>query len=80
MIYSLFAAIVIWTAYYYWTKHKDEQITNRKIEINQAIDKTKIKLYDVQENLYHELRDKALSTTAEQLNLKLEAVPQQFMV
>jgi hypothetical protein len=73
MIYSLLVAIAIWTAYYYWTKYNNEQRTNRQIEINYAIDKTKIKLNNVEENLYRELRHKALSTTAEQLNLKLDA-------
>lgn len=72
MIYTFLIAVVVWTAYYYWTTYRNEEITNRKIEINQAIDKTKIKLTDVKENLYRELRDKALSTTAEQLNLNLD--------
>lgn len=71
MIYSLLVAIIIWTAYYYWTKYNDEKKTNRQIEVNHAINKTKVKLTD-EENIYRELRDKALSTTAEQLKLNLD--------
>ncbi len=72
MIYTFLVGVVVWIAYYCWSTYRDQEITNRKIEINQAIDKTKIKLTDVKENLYRELRNKALSTTAEQLKLNLD--------
>ena len=52
MIYTFLVGVVVWIAYYYWSTYRDQEITNRKIEINQAIDKTKIKLTDVKENLY----------------------------
>jgi len=73
MIYSLLVAVGIWIGYYYWTTYKNEERTNRQIEINHAINKTKINLNNVEGNIYRELRDKALSTTAKQLNLKLDA-------
>lgn len=65
-------AVVIWTAYYYWTTYRSKQTIDRQTQRNLDLDKATIKLNDVKENLYPELRNKALSTTAEQLNLKLD--------
>jgi hypothetical protein len=71
ILYSVMVAIVIWTTYYYWTTFRSKQTTDRQTQINLDLDKASIKLTD-KENLYPELRNRALSTTAEQLNLKLD--------
>jgi hypothetical protein len=72
IIYALIRIVLIGTIVFYFSSCKNKSATSSQSETTQNIDTGKVKETKVQENMYPELRNKSLTVTADELNLKLD--------
>jgi len=73
MIYALIGLVLVGSIVFYLTSCKNKSATSSQSETNQNIDTEKVRETKVQENMYPELRNKSLTVTADELNLKLDS-------
>ena len=73
MIYAFIGIVLVGSILFYFTSCRNKSGTNSQSETKQNIETGKVRETKVQENMYPELRNKSLTVTANELQLKLDS-------
>jgi hypothetical protein len=73
MVYTFIGMIIVGGLIFYLSSCKNKSAASKQSDTRQDIDTGKVRETKVQENMYPELRNKSLTVTADELNLRLDS-------